>query len=135
MQHALATGLTIRSSCPAAPPRGSLIQALQMFHSYAASQLADAVHTLVVSPGNVRERLQIASEALTLLQPSHFPPDLRSNFVDLYADLTKHGPLLSYDGSIQEGAIPNTLRRIRNSTGSKLAQRIYDLAIAMKSTH
>ena len=104
-----------------------------MPHSYAASKLSDAVHTLVVSPGNVRERLRLASGALTLLSPAHFPPNLRSDFVDLCADLSKYGPVISYDGSIQEGAISNTLRRIRNRTGSKLAQRVYDLAIAVNA--
>lgn len=104
-----------------------------MRYIYAASKLADAVHTLAVAPGHVRDRLLLASEVLAPLEPAHFPPHLRTQFAELYSCLTKHGPVFAYDGRVQEGAIPHTLRRIRSSTGTKLAQLVYDLAVAISS--
>jgi len=42
-------------------------------------------------------------------------------------ELTKFGPLLDYKGEPWRGSVENTMKKVRNRTGVKIAEAIYDL--------
>ncbi|MEK6876217.1 MAG: hypothetical protein AABX63_02305 [Nanoarchaeota archaeon] len=56
-----------------------------------------------------------------------FPPELRDNWKWIINQLTRLGPVYHSDGTVFIGALDNTLSRIKNSTGVKIAERIVAL--------
>ena len=82
-----------------------------------------AVEQLCTGKGNVRERLIPVVTALVFLRVEDFPEELREDFEWVISESTKfHSEMPKYRGDIEE-----TMRRIRNSTGEKIAQRIFKL--------
>ena len=82
-----------------------------------------AVQQLCVGSGDVRSRLQTAVITLLPLQSREFPSELQQEFNSIIADATK------YKSEMPEfrGDLEATMRRIRNSTGQKIAERIFGL--------
>ena len=80
-----------------------------------------AVRHLATGQGDVRARLCIAGFILIALKADEFPPELRADFRWVFAQLTRHDPIAS------EGRIVATMKRIQNSTGEKIAIRIFDI--------
>lgn len=96
-----------------------------------------AVEALCVGSGDVRSRLRTAlSDHLVPLRPTDFPVDLQDSFQELMrlatkydaSDLDKTFPLPNGRSHSQhEGRIQSTMRRIRRSTGAKMARKLWDL--------
>ena len=82
-----------------------------------------AVEHLCVGQGDVRKRLVVAIELLLPLQEKEFPEHLRKDFLWVIAQATKYeSKIPKYEGTIQA-----TMRRIMNSTGEKIAKRIFKI--------
>ncbi|MEQ6328805.1 hypothetical protein VLF92_10800 [Pseudomonas chengduensis] len=82
-----------------------------------------AVQQLCTETGDVRKRLQIAVMTLLPLQSRNFPAALREDFDWVIRESTKHkSPYPQFRGDLEA-----TMMRIRNSTGQKIAQKIFDI--------
>jgi hypothetical protein len=79
------------------------------------------VETLATEPGDVRSRLKSVGIILAPLQAREFPENLRKDFEWIMEQLTR------YDVVGSEGRIEATMNRIKNSTGEKIAKRIFAL--------
>lgn len=95
--------------------------------SYTIEKLTTAVDCLVTHPGDVRERLACAFLSFHTLTENDFSPELRSDWRWVMNQLTRYGPLLNHNGEAWMGSVENTMRRVRRSTGVKIAKRIYQL--------
>ena len=60
------------------------------------------------------------------LRKSDFPNHLQADWDWIAKQLTKYGPLVGPGGQIRDG-VENTMRKIHNRTGVKIAQRISKL--------
>ena len=98
---------------------------------YAHEKLLAALESLATGPGDVRARLLAAFETLHPLTRSHFPPHLRKDFAWVLKQLKKCEPIYDYKGRLLRGSVEETLRHIKNVTGTKIATRIYRLYHAL----
>lgn len=82
-----------------------------------------ATKQLATGSGDVRKRLQAAVVTLLPLQEQEFPEELRKDFRWVISQSTK------YQSKMPEirGDLEGTMRRIRNSTGQRIAERIFDI--------
>ncbi len=104
-------------------------------HTYAVEKLADALRCLATLPGDVRERLVVAHQCFHTLQERDFPLHLHKDWRWVNQQLTRYGPVLDYKGEVREGSVQHTMRRIRNSTGSKIAKKIYEIYWAVSENN
>lgn len=86
-----------------------------------------ALYRLAVAEGDVRERLRGVYRHLRMLSDEELPPDLREEWAAVLRALTCRGPELGPDGSTYQNALNHTLSRMKNSTGRKIAERVYAL--------
>jgi len=100
---------------------------------YALEKLSLAVHYLAVSPGDVRRRLKRAYREFHAVSENDFPAHLRDDWNWIKNQLIRFGPVLHADGTVFVGALENTLGRIKNSTGTKIAERIISLHSELES--
>lgn len=98
---------------------------------YAHEKLLAALESLATGPGDVRERLLVAYQTFHPLTESHFPPHLRKDFGWVLKQLKTREPIYDYKGRLDRGSVEETLRRIKNVTGVKIATRIYRLYHAL----
>lgn len=104
-----------------------------------------AIESLCVGKGDVRSRLKAAvGDHLFHLREQDFPCELRGEFRKIIEQSTKYDaqdlyragyiPLaaLSPGHELYEGSIPSTMRRIRRSTGVKIARDICHLFSALQ---
>lgn len=104
-----------------------------------------AIESLCVGKGDVRSRLENAVLSHLLpLREEDFPCGLRGKFREIIEQSTKydasdlyrkgHIPLeaLSPGHKWYEGRLYSTMRRIRRSTGAKIAHGIWELYSALK---
>ena len=80
-----------------------------------------AVQHLCTARGDVRARLRGAVMTLLSLQAQEFPEHLQGDFDWILSQSTK------YESEPHEGTLDATMRRIKNSTGEKIAKRIFKL--------
>ena len=83
-----------------------------------------AVQHLCTARGDVRARLRGAVMTLLSLEVREFPEHLQGDFDRIQSKSTKHE---SESERPHEGTLAATMRRIRNSTGEKIAKRIFKL--------
>ena len=81
-----------------------------------------AVEHLCTAPGDVRARLREAVMTLLPLRVLDFPEHLQGDFDWILSQSTKYESEWP-----DEGTLDATMRRIRNSTGKKIAKRIFKL--------
>lgn len=86
-----------------------------------------ALYALAVREGDVRQRLRGAHRELRVLREDEVPEDHRKEWALILNMLTKRGPLRGPDGEVYKAALDNTLDRMKNSSGRKIAERIYSL--------
>lgn len=104
-----------------------------MFHlDYALNLLLMSIESLAISEGDVRSRLNSIYDChLFKLRSNDFPNHLVKEWEEIKSLFTKEDPLV-INGKIFRGSVEVSMRKIRNSTGSKIAKRIlslyYDLA-------
>jgi hypothetical protein len=58
------------------------------------------------------------------IQKKHLPEDLHSDYEWVMVQLTRFHPVVNNQGDVLRGSVAETLRRIRRSTGVKIAERI-----------
>lgn len=102
-------------------------------YQYANEKLDQAVYSLAILPGDVRSRLKIAFSGFHTLREDNFPPKLKKDWKWIKKQLTRFGPIYNYKGDPTIGSVDNTMRKIKNSTGAKIASRIYNLRNEIKS--
>jgi hypothetical protein len=95
--------------------------------NYALEKLSLAVHDLAVGQGDVRRRLKNAYLEFHPVSKDDFPPHLRDDWDWIIKQLTRFGPIRHADGKVIIGAVDNTMSRIKNSTGTKIAEKIVAL--------
>ena len=93
--------------------------------TYARGNLSKAVEVLVSAYGDVRQRVAIAWGELGMLKATDFPPQLRKDWDWIVAQSTRYGPRRNADGTIGESSVGQTMRRIRCTTASKIAKKIW----------
>lgn len=99
-----------------------------MQYAYASSNMIKTLDCLATGPGDVRDRLLSAYSIFWILTEEHFPEHLRGDFRFVLKELNKFGPV--YDertGAMKRDAVEETLRRIRNRTGVKIANKLVHL--------
>jgi hypothetical protein len=94
---------------------------------YINEKLSDALHILATGPGDVRSRLITACPKILFLSGSSLPEKLKEELDWIQKKLTEknEGPH-GYDKF-------RTLRRMNNSTGSKIASKILNLQCEVDS--
>lgn len=75
--------------------------------------------------GDVRARLRHAYTQLRRLREDEVPAPLRAEWRSILNALTARGPQRSSSGDIQKHALEHTLDRMRNTSGRRIAERIY----------
>jgi hypothetical protein len=93
---------------------------------YALEKLSAAVHALAVAEGNVRDRLIEAFPDLIAVSERDLPDELRAEYRSIREELTKR------EARGKEGRMIATIARMRNSTGAKIALRIYNLHLRLR---
>jgi hypothetical protein len=78
-------------------------------------------------PGDVKIRLLLVNNLTGSLNPSHFPDKLLPLWLDIKKNMSKHGPMTNYAGKAVGGAVANIMRKSCNSTGVKIAEKLYEL--------
>ena len=99
---------------------------------YAKEKLGQAVRCLSILPGDVRSRLRFAFLEFHILTEDNFPPELKKDWRWIKKQLTRFGPIYNHKGDVAVGSVNNTMGRIKNSTGVKIAKKIYDLNIKLE---
>ena len=99
-----------------------------------------AVEALCVGKGDVRSRLMSAINMLYPLREQEFPTELQGHFRKIMEAATKYDSS-DLDRSIpiypsgswteRQGRIEATMRRIRRSTGQKIARDIWSLYVKL----
>jgi hypothetical protein len=98
---------------------------------YAYEKFSNALRSLAVGPGDVRRRLHSAYLNFHLVRTKHLPEQLQDDFAWVMHQLTKFGPKIGRDGHLLRGSVDETLSRIRNSTGTKIAERIQHIYLEL----
>jgi hypothetical protein len=96
-------------------------------YSRCREKFIDAERRLAVGEGDVRDRLRSAYKKLRMLSENDVPPAMTPDFVWIMRQLTQYGPEADLDGTVYKSAIDHTMARIRNVTGRRIAERIYNL--------
>ncbi|MDE0504491.1 MAG: hypothetical protein OXI86_10455 [Candidatus Poribacteria bacterium] len=94
---------------------------------YALGNLEQAVYSLTVGEGNVRQRLLNAHSILIAVFEDDFPEHLVEDWKWVQEQWTRFGPVMTPNGEVFLGSVENTLRRIRNRTGARIAVRLVTL--------
>lgn len=94
---------------------------------YALEKFRQALSRMTIGPGQVRRRLGSAFLIYHVVQQDDLPEHLREDFVWIWEQMTKFGPVRGRNGEVWKGAVDNTMQRIRNSTGVKIAERLQRL--------
>ena len=88
---------------------------------YPNEKLSDAVYQLATGAGDVRSRLYSILDKIIILPEYSLPTDLKDELLWIKNKLTEK------DKTQYGNDRGRTIRRMKNSTGSKIAERIVDL--------
>jgi len=97
-----------------------------MKYDYTKSELREVIRILATGKHDVRKRL-ISIAGIVKLNENDFPPELQKDWTWIIKSMTKKEPRYLSNGKMLFSSIENTMRNIRNSTGSKIAERIFNL--------
>ncbi len=106
-------------------------------YQYALEKLSTAVRCLIVGEGDARSRVLLAYRAFGYLALDQFPPTAQEEYQQIINELTKRDP----EGEWEErewaeyGPAQANLRRMKNRTASKIAERIYNLQCNLQTTY
>ena len=101
-----------------------MVTAVKPSYFYAYEKFNDALHSLATGKGDVRHRLWYAYSHFHTVHNKHLPEQLQIDYEWVLKQLTRFGPVIGRDGKVLRGPVEETLNRIHNSTGSKIAERI-----------
>jgi len=96
-------------------------------HSYAHEKLFEALHALALGSGDIRSRLEIAFTSFYVLEKHHFPQKFQEDWEWIMKEMTKFGSVYRADGREWRSPVQHTMKRIRNKTGVKIAEKIFEL--------
>ena len=96
-------------------------------YPYAKEKLCVVMHELAAGKEDVRSRLLNAFMIFHTLKVDDFPLEFREEWKWIEGQLTKYGPLCDCNGKEILGSAENTMRRIRNSTGKRIAEKIFNI--------
>ena len=102
---------------------------------YVYEKFNSALRSLAIGPGDVRKRLRAAFYYLHPLTEQDFPDYLQKDYRWIMQQLYRLGPAKDRHGNVTENALDNTLSRIRNSTGSKIAEQIFYIYFELNSLY
>lgn len=85
----------------------------------------EAVLDLATGQGDVRSRLKSISLNLFALSAKELPPEIQDKFIDYQKQMTR------FSAEYDEGDIAATMKRIKNSTGSKIAGSVVEMYKAL----
>lgn len=107
---------------------------LERRYDYALEKFTEAVGALATAPGDVRERLLgVFQGPLAVITPEHLPDDLQEDYrwiqqqVTRYDEYPEKQEWFKDHPHLLSTAVEATMARIRNSTGSNIARRIYKI--------
>ena len=98
-----------------------------MRYHYACEKLGSAIETLATSPGDVRARLLDAFLIFHTMNTDDFPKEFQSDWKWIIKEMTKNGHRETSNGRFLIGSGENTMSKIKNKTGVKIAKRIYSI--------
>lgn len=101
-----------------------MVTKVNLNYFYAYEKFNDALYSLATGPYDVRQRLRSAYWHFRPVNKKHLPEQLHDDYQWVLNQLTRFEPVIGRDGKVLRGAVEETLNRIRNSTGSKIAERI-----------
>ena len=104
-----------------------MVKKVNPSHFYAYEKFSDALHSLATGPADVRQRLRSAYLHFRVVQKEQLPVQLQSDYQWVLDQLTRFEPAISRNGEVVRGPVEETLSRIRNSTGTKIAERILSI--------
>lgn len=87
-------------------------------YQYSYGKLCEVIRRLTIGEGDVKSRLTYSSDYIQMIQKSMLPCELHEKWDKIYNSLTK------FPQSDGRTDMQVTLRKIRNSTGSKIAQQL-----------
>ena len=96
-------------------------------HFYAYEKFSSAIRSLAIGSGDVRDRLSWAYMEFKPIKKKHLPADLHADYEWVMAQLTNFHPVVNSQGKVLRGSVAETLRRIRRSTGVKIADRVFSI--------
>lgn len=86
-------------------------------------RIYEAVEHMCTGRGDVRDRLKGAAVVLIALREEDFPEHLRKDFIWIRTQVSRYkSQIPEYEGNIDA-----TMRRIKNVTGERIAERIFKL--------
>lgn len=95
--------------------------------SYANIQLKLAINDLAIGEGDIRSRLSdIYGNYFYKLNENDFPQELKNEWLNIIDSMSKLGSRVLYGKQIHT-PVENTMMRIKNKTGSRIAERIIGL--------
>lgn len=94
---------------------------------YVTEKMTNALLCLGTHPGDVRCRLVAAHHAIRNLRETDFPAESQEDWRWVIEQLTRHGPETNPNGDVIKDPAQNTMARIQNKTGVKIAERIMKL--------
>lgn len=95
---------------------------------YMYGKLSKAVEILITNNGDVRNRVWVAEEYLSMVQADGLPESCRADIEWIHHMLTRYPAEPPY-----RSALEATYRRTRNATAHKIAKRVWKLYHLMES--
>jgi len=92
-------------------------------YKYAREKLQQAARILATGRGDVRSRLRRTYRHLRVLRADDVPNDSKGDLQWVKSAMVRYGPKVDQHGPLFD-ALEHTMRRIRNGTGQKIAERI-----------
>ena len=86
----------------------------------------EAVHSLSVGEGDVRDRLRKSCLKLLLIPKADLPDEIIDDYKWFSDSITK------FEAQYNEGRMEATLRRIKNSTGRKIADKVFLMYVKLQ---
>ena len=96
-------------------------------YSHAVEMLTNVLKCLATHRGDVCERVAVAFKSCSHLMPEELPKSCRKDWEWIQKEATKFGPLTDYNDDVWRGSVENTMKKVRKSTGEKIAKRFYAL--------
>jgi hypothetical protein len=94
---------------------------------YAAEKLSGLSRSLAVAPGDARDRLINSFWSFHVIRPDDLPEPLRTHLAWVYEEITKRPGRHQREGSVEA-----TVRAMRNTTASRIIERLLDIGDALE---
>ena len=104
-----------------------------MKYNYAKSELREAVKILATGEKDVRKRL-CSIAGIIKLNDNNFPTELRMEWKWILENLTKKEPEYLKNDKMLFSSIENTMRNMKNRSGSVIAEKIVNLYFKLQNS-